>query len=101
GGTRAVGGQPRKQRRNMTIHVVQEEGANPGETWMLRLYIAGQTPKSTTALANLRKLCESQLAGRYEIEVVDLLEHPELAKADQVVAIPTLVRRLPPPLKKI
>jgi circadian clock protein KaiB len=72
-----------------------------GETWMLRLYIAGHTPKSIAALANLRKLCESQLAGRYQIEVIDLLEQPELAKSDQVVAIPTLIRRLPPPMKKI
>jgi circadian clock protein KaiB len=69
--------------------------------WNLRLYIAGKTPKSVTALANLKKLCEAHLAGRYTLEVVDLVEHPELAKADQIVAIPTLVRQLPPPLKKI
>jgi circadian clock protein KaiB len=69
--------------------------------WHLRLYIAGHTSKSVTALANLRRLCESELAGRYKIEVIDLMEHPERAKADQVVAIPTLVRRLPPPMKKI
>jgi circadian clock protein KaiB len=69
--------------------------------WTLRLYIAGRTPKSVTALANLKVLCEQQLAGRYQIEVVDLAEHPELAKADQIVAIPTLVRKLPPPLKRI
>lgn len=85
----------------MKTDVVQKEKTNPGETWILRLYIAGQTPKSIAALANLRKYCENNLAGCYEIEVVDLLEHPELAKADQVVAIPTLVRRLPPPMKKI
>jgi circadian clock protein KaiB len=76
-------------------------GANAAEKWHLRLYIAGQTPKSIAALANLRKLCESQLLGRYEIEVVDLIEHPELAKSDQILAIPTLVRRLPAPIKKI
>jgi circadian clock protein KaiB len=76
-------------------------GADAAEKWHLRLYIAGQTPKSITALANLRKLCESQLQGRYEIEVVDLIEHPELAKSDQILAIPTLVRRLPAPIKKI
>jgi len=70
-------------------------------TWTLRLYIAGQTPKSVTALANLKKLCEEQLAGRYELEVVDLLVYPERAKADQIVAIPTLVRQLPPPLKRM
>jgi circadian clock protein KaiB len=69
--------------------------------WNLRLYIAGKTPKSVTALANLKMMCERELAGRYQIEVVDLLETPERAKADQIVAIPTLVRHLPPPLKRI
>ena len=67
----------------------------------LRLYIAGQTPNSITAIANLEKICEDQLQGKYRIEVIDLLEKPQLAKGDQVVAIPTLVRRLPPPVKKI
>jgi circadian clock protein KaiB len=71
------------------------------ESWMLRLYIAGRTPKSVTALANLKKLCEEQLPGRYDLEVVDLMEHPERAKADQIVAIPTLVRKLPEPLKRM
>jgi circadian clock protein KaiB len=69
--------------------------------WILRLYIAGKTPKSVTALANLEKLCEEQLNGDYRIEVIDLIEHPEQAKDNQIVAIPTLVRMLPPPLKKI
>ena len=69
--------------------------------WELRLYIAGQTPNSITAIANLEKICEDQLQGKYRIEVIDLLEKPQLAKGDQVVAIPTLVRRLPPPVKKI
>lgn len=69
--------------------------------WTLRLYIAGQTPKSVTALVNLKRLCEQQLAGRYKLEIIDLLEHPERAKADQIVAIPTLVRQLPAPLKRI
>ena len=73
---------------------------DPAE-WNLRLYVAGKTPKSVTALANLKKLCEENLAGRYQIEVVDLVERPELAKADQIVAIPTLVRRLPSPLKRM
>lgn len=67
----------------------------------LRLYVAGQTPKSLTAFANLKKLCEEHLAGRYRIEIIDLLEHPQLAAGDQIIAIPTLVRQLPPPLKKI
>ena len=71
------------------------------ETWNLRLYVAGQTPKSITAFANLKKICEEHLAGRYSIEVVDLLINPKLAKGDQIIAIPTLVRRLPEPLKKI
>ena len=69
--------------------------------WRLRLYIAGQTPNSIAALANLKHICEDQLQGRYRIEVVDLLKKPQLAKGDQIIAIPTLVRRLPPPVKKI
>lgn len=72
-----------------------------GEQWTLRLYVAGQTPKSVTAFANLKKLCEEHLAGCYEIEIVDLLENPQLAEGDQIVAIPTLVRQLPEPIKKI
>jgi circadian clock protein KaiB len=75
-------------------------GDNP-EHWQLRLYVAGQTPKSLTAFANLRKICEEHLAGKYEIEVIDLLENPKLARGDQILAIPTLVRKLPPPVKKI
>lgn len=73
---------------------------NP-EIWELRLYIAGQTPKSIDAFANLKKICEEHLAGKYRIEIIDLLENPQLAKGDQILAVPTLVRRLPPPLKKI
>ena len=72
-----------------------------GDIWELRLYVAGQTPKSLTAFANLKRLCEEHLAGQYRIEVIDLLENPQLAKGDQIVAIPTLVRKLPEPLKKI
>ena len=71
------------------------------ETWELRLYIAGQTPKSVTAFANLKKLCEEHLPGRYQIEVIDLMQNPQLAAGDQIVAIPTLVRRLPEPLRRI
>ena len=71
------------------------------ETWELRLYVAGQTPKSLTAFANLKKLCEAHLAGRYKIEVIDLLKQPQLAAGDQIVAIPTLVRKLPEPLRRI
>jgi circadian clock protein KaiB len=69
--------------------------------WNLRLYVAGQTPRSLAAFANLKRLCETHLQGRYSIEVVDLLEHPQLAEGDQIIAIPTLVRKLPPPIKQI
>jgi circadian clock protein KaiB len=72
-----------------------------GEFYMLRLYIAGHTPNSIAAIANLKKICEDKLHGKYRIEVVDLLKKPQLAKGDQIIAIPTLVRRLPPPVKKI
>ncbi|MBF0384352.1 MAG: circadian clock KaiB family protein [Candidatus Omnitrophica bacterium] len=70
-------------------------------TYKLLLYIAGTTPKSLEAFANLKKICDEHLKGRYSIEVVDLVKNPKLAKGDQIVAIPTLVRKLPPPLKKI
>ena len=69
--------------------------------WQLRLYVAGQTPRSVAAFANLKKLCETHLAGRYEIEVIDLMKNPKLAAGDQILAIPTLVRKLPAPVKKI
>ncbi len=69
--------------------------------WNLRLYVAGQTSKSIVAFANLKKICEEHLAGKYRIEVVDLLKNPQLAKGDQILALPTLVRRLPPPVRKI
>ena len=72
-----------------------------GRTWRLRLYVAGQTPKSIAALANLKRLCEGHLAGRYRIEVVDLLNQPQRARRDDIVVVPTLVRKLPPPLRKI
>ena len=71
------------------------------ETYILRLYVAGQTPKSMTAFANLKKICEEYLEGRYQIQVVDLLKDPQLASGDQILAIPTLVRRLPKPIRKI
>jgi len=71
------------------------------EIWELRLYTAGQTPKSLAAIKNLKKVCEEHFAGRYEIEIVDLLKNPRLAKDDQIVAIPTLVRKLPEPVRKI
>jgi circadian clock protein KaiB len=71
------------------------------EQWNLRLYVAGMTPRAVAAFDNLKKLCEVHLAGRYHIEVIDLLEKPKLAAGDQIVAVPTMVRKLPPPMKKI
>jgi circadian clock protein KaiB len=71
------------------------------EDWSLRLYIAGQSPKSLHAFANLKTLCEEHLAGRYEIEIIDLVEHPALARNDDILAIPTLVRRRPPPARRV
>ncbi len=71
------------------------------EQWELRLYVAGITPRSIAAFENLKKICEEHLAGRYHIEVIDLLENPKLARGDQILAVPTLVRKLPPPIRKI
>jgi circadian clock protein KaiB len=71
------------------------------DTFELRLYVAGQTPKCLRAFANLKRICEEHLAGRYHIEMIDLLENPQLARGDQILAVPTLVRRLPEPMKKI
>jgi circadian clock protein KaiB len=79
---------------------IGNRGTN-GERWNLRLYIAGTTPKSLDALRNLKQICETLLDKKYRVEVIDLLENPQLAAGDQILAIPTLVRRLPPPLKKI
>src|SRR5436190_3380363 len=88
----------------MNKSIAKKRGATKSarsNSWELRLYIAGLTPNSVAAIANLKKICEDQLSGKYRIEVIDLLEKPQLAKGDQIVAIPTLVRRLPPPVKKI
>lgn len=81
---------------NVEPHAVVEP-----DVWELRLYVAGQTEKSVKAFSNLKKICEEHLAGKYRIEVVDLVKSPQLAKGDQIVAIPTLVRKLPNPVKKI
>jgi circadian clock protein KaiB len=78
-----------------------EHAEDETNTWTLRLYVAGQTPKSLTAFANLKQICEEHLAGRYQIEVIDLIEQPQLARGDQILAIPTLVRKLPAPVRKI
>jgi circadian clock protein KaiB len=78
-----------------------QETRQPSEIWELRLYVAGQTPHSIKAFANLKKICEEYLKGKYTIEVVDLLKNPQLASGDQILAIPTLVRKLPEPIRKI
>ena len=75
--------------------------SSENEQWELRLYVAGHTPTSLAAFTNLKKICEEHLAGKYTIEVIDLLENPRLAKGEQIVAIPTLVRKLPTPVKQI
>ena len=75
--------------------------ASDPEFYQLRLYVAGQTRKSLQAIANLKQICEDNLTGRYSIEVVDLVQHPHLARGDQILAIPTLVRKLPQPIRKI
>jgi len=77
-----------------------DDVAIPGH-YNLRLYVAGQTPKSLSAIANLKAICEEHLAGRYTVQVIDLLENPQLAAGDQILAVPTLVRHLPPPIKRV
>lgn len=90
------------RRRPLSLHEVSRKAAPlQADAWELRLYVAGNTPRSLAAFANLKKLCEEHLQGKYKIEVVDLLKHPQLAAGDQIVAIPTLVRKLPEPLRKI
>src|SRR5436305_8087504 len=84
-----------------SMHDADSENEQAVSQWNLRLYVAGQTPKSLRAIENLRRLCEQHLAGRYTIEVVDLLKNPKLARDDQIIAIPTLVRKLPNPMRKI
>jgi circadian clock protein KaiB len=87
------------------IHVAANRSSKPDldgvERWNLRLYVAGETPKCVQAFEHLKRICEEHLQGRYSIEVIDLLKNPTLAGGDQIVAIPTLVRQLPPPVKKI
>ncbi|HEV2401002.1 MAG TPA: circadian clock KaiB family protein [Candidatus Sulfotelmatobacter sp.] len=81
--------------------IARNSSGDDAEKWDLRLYVAGQTPRSVAAFANLKRLCEEHLAGRYNIEVIDLIKHPQLAAGDQILAIPTLVRKLPQPIRKI
>jgi len=78
-----------------------DENQDPAEFWELRLYVAGQTPRSLTAFTNLKRICEEHLAGKYRIEIIDLLKNPTLARGDQILALPTLVRKLPEPMIKI
>lgn len=94
-------GSPRKpSRRAINGHSPQDNDGEPNR-WNLRLYVAGQTPRSLTAFKNLKEICEEYLKGQYHIEVVDLMENPTLARGDQILAIPTLVRKLPQPIRKI
>ena len=80
---------------------IKEEASEPPERWDLRLYVAGQTARAIAAFANLQKICEEHVPGQYRIEVIDLLKHPQLARGDQILAVPTLVRKLPQPVRKI
>jgi circadian clock protein KaiB len=90
-----------KECRNVQQQIFAEPPVVDTDTFLLRLYVAGQTPKCMRAFANLKKICEEYLAGHYHIEMVDLLQNPQLARGDQILAVPTLVRRLPEPIKKI
>lgn len=90
-----------KKTTKKPLKKVAQNNQPNGDIWQLRLYVAGQTPKSITALANLKRFCESNLPEKYQIEVVDLAKNPALARSDQIIAIPTLVRKLPEPLRKI
>lgn len=93
---------PTKKSRRSTTNGLPADGENvDGANWNLRLYVAGQTPRSMTAFKNLKEICEEYLKGKYHIEVIDLMENPTLARGDQILAIPTLVRKLPQPIRKI
>src|SRR3989442_9278781 len=83
------------------IKKIKESKTTRDDQWVLRLYVAGQTPKSLTAFSNLKKICAEHLRNRYRIDVIDLLENPQLARGDQILAVPTLVRNLPEPMRKI
>lgn len=83
------------------VRPVSKSGKTKEEKWQLRLYVAGNTPKSLAALSNLKKYCEMHLCDRYELEIIDLLLQPQLAAGDQILAIPTLVRKMPVPVRKI
>ena len=91
---------PSRRATNANGHSAEADGDDPGR-WNLRLYVAGQTPRSLSAFNNLKEICEEYLKGKYHIEVIDLMENPTLARGDQILAIPTLVRKLPQPIRKI
>jgi circadian clock protein KaiB len=95
----------RPQRKQQTLSAVAEvdggDEASAAAPWTLRLYVAGDSPKSRTALSNLQRLCDTHLKGKYKIEVIDLKTRPELAKADQILALPTLIRKIPEPIKRV
>jgi circadian clock protein KaiB len=90
-----MNGKPKRRSHTPRQH------SSDGDFFELRLYIAGQTSRSLAALANLKRICEEHLQGRYRLEVIDLLEHPQLARGDQILALPTLVRKLPEPIRKL
>ncbi len=96
-----------KQKKPRSKRSARSNGNGPGPTraeiaqWMLRLYVAGNTPNSVAAFANLKEICDVHLGGKYQIEVIDLIRQPQLAAGDQIIAVPTLVRKLPRPVKKI
>lgn len=90
-----MSGKPKRRSRTPRQHRAD------GDFFELRLYVAGQTSRSLAALANLKRICEQHLQGRYRIDVIDLLEHPQLARGDQILALPTVVRKLPPPIRKL
>jgi circadian clock protein KaiB len=87
--------------KTSATRAVHERKTSKEQTWELRLYVAGQTAKSLQAFANLKRICQEHLDGRYQIEIIDLIKNPELAKGDQIFALPTLVRKLPEPVRKI
>ncbi len=103
--TKVDGGANKRKSRKTTKRPKASRPPAPAQAkpkqWQLRLYVAGQTPRAITALENLKRICEEHLAGCYRIEVIDLIKNPQLARGDQILAIPTLVRKLPTPMKKI
>lgn len=85
----------------MSTKALKKRAVAPDALWQLSLYVTGQTTKSLTAFANLKQVCETHLKGRYRIKVIDLLKHPQLAKGDQILAVPTVVRKLPNPVRTL